>query len=171
MEKNKFLEHAQVETLYLLIILKELGEEYDLPETLLYNYFDCKQQPDSSIKIENHLNAFSITVLLYYISDKTKYDTLRMAIKEYVLSKISLVDKNKRRQTSELTILLFDLLSCPFIEAGYKKKLLTLFGVDDNVIQEGILKFQQKQKYWFTKWSKISIGEELNAKICQEVYS
>lgn len=171
LEKNKFLEYAQVETLYLLIILKELGEEYDLPETLLCNYFDCKQQPDNSIRIENHLNMFSITVLLYYISDKTKYDTLRVAIKEYVLLKIGLVDKNKRRQTSELTILLFDLLSCPFIETEYKKKLLTLFDIDDNNIQEGILKFQQKQKYWFTKWSKISIGKELNAKICQEVYS
>lgn len=171
LEKNKFLDHAQVETLYLLIILKELGVEYDLPEILLCTYFDCKQQPDSSMIIENHLNAFSITVLLYYISDKTKYDTLRVAIKEYVLSKIGLVDKNKRRQTSELTILLFDLLSCPFIEDEYKKKLLTLFGIDDNVIQEDVLKFQQKQKYWFTKWNKISIGKELNAKICQEVYS
>ncbi len=171
LEKNSCLEHTQVETLYLLIILKELGEDYDLPEILLCNYFNCKQQFDSTLKVENHLNVFSITVLLYYISDSTKYNALRKAIKEYVLLKIKLTDKNKRRQTAELTILLFDLLSCPFLEIEYKKKLLTLFEIDDSATQEGILKFQKKQKYWFTKWNKISIGKELNAKICQEVYS
>ncbi len=171
LEKNKFLEHVQVETLYLLIILKELGEEYDLPEILLCNYFDFKEELDNSIRITNHLNTFSISVLFYYISAKTKYDTLRIALKEYVLSKIGLVDKKTRRETSELTILLLDLLSCPFIEVEYKKKLLPLFDIDNDVVQEGILKFHQKQKYWFTKWNNINIGKELNAKICQEVYS
>jgi hypothetical protein len=171
LEKNKCIEHTQVETLYLLIILKELGEEYDLSETLICNYFNIKQESNNSLNIENHLNMFSITVLLYYISDNSKYDALRAAIKEYVLLKIESIDMNKRRQTSELILLLFDLLTCPSIEAEYKKKLLHLFGVTDNSMQEGILKFQQKQKYWFTKWDKISIGKELNAKICQEVYS
>lgn len=68
LRKNKCDVHTQIETLYLIIILKELGKEYLLTEKSLANYF-C---------IENHgrfdggeeLNYFSITVLLFYIRQK-----------------------------------------------------------------------------------------------------
>ncbi|MDR2835724.1 MAG: RNA-directed DNA polymerase [Bacteroidales bacterium] len=170
--KNKFVEHIQVETLYLLIILKELGSEYQLPEIALYDYFNCREDEKTGDFIfRNELNCFSIIVLLYYISDDIHYQGIKNVLLSYIISKIEKTEESKRRRKTELTIMLFDLLSCPYITNEYKKKLLSLYGISEDIIQSDILDFQKAQKYWFTKWDKINLEKELNAKICQEVYS
>ena len=172
LEKNKCVEHVQVETLYLLIVLKELGKEYQLPEPVLCDYFNCvKNKITSDFLFKNHLNCFSILVLFYYVGNDIRYQRIKEALLLYTTLKIENIDEAKRRRSAELTILLFDLLSCPYIVSAYKKNLLSLYGILDDAIQTDIIGFQKNQKYWFTKWDKINLEKELNAKICQEVYS
>ena len=172
LEKNKCVEHVQVETLYLLIVLKELGKEYQLPEPVLCDYFNCvKNKITSDFLFKNHLNCFSILVLFYYVGNDIQYQRIKEALLLYTTLKIENIDEAKRRRSAELTILLFDLLSCPYIVSAYKKNLLSLYGILDDAIQTDIIGFQKNQKYWFTKWDKINLEKELNAKICQEVYS
>lgn len=112
-----------------------------------------------------------ILVLLYYVGNDSQYERIKEVLLSYTTLKIERTDETKRRRSTELTILLFDLLSCPYITSVYKKNLLTLHGVPNDVTQTNIIDFQKNQKYWFTKWDKINLEKELNAKICQEVYS
>jgi hypothetical protein len=172
LEKNKCSGHVQVETLYLLIILKELGHEYELSEQVLRKYFEIKENAETNeLEIKTDLNTLSVSVLLYYIADNPKYQSIKEILQPYIISKVEKINVEKRRKNSESVIMLFDLLACPYLELSYKKDLLSLYGISDENKKEDILKFQKKQKYWFTKWSKVQLQKELNAKISQEVYS
>ena len=68
---------------------------------------------------------------------------------------------------TELTFLLFDLLSCPYIDEGFKKDLLVRYDITDASDQDKIL---NRKEYWFTKWTDFDFGKELEAKKSQEVY-
>lgn len=172
LEKTKHIEFFQVETLYLLVLHKELGIGYELPEEILINYFCTKQPKDeSSLKCKEYLNTLSILVLLYYIGNSVEYCNIKKALMTHIINTIDRVDSHRRRNNTELTILLFDLLSCPYIDRKFKKEVLSLFNIKEKKTQEDILNFQKKQKYWFTKWKDININKELNAKIGLEVYS
>lgn len=90
LEKNKCVEHVQVETLYLLIVLKELGKEYQLPEPVLCDYFNCvKNKITSDFLFKNHLNCFSILVLFYYVGNDIQYQRIKEALLLYTTSLVS----------------------------------------------------------------------------------
>lgn len=59
LNKNRSHEHIQVETLYLLIMLKELGKEYKIDQHVLCNYFNINSEKK---KCQSDLNYLSITV-------------------------------------------------------------------------------------------------------------
>jgi hypothetical protein len=65
-KKNKNREHTQVETLYLLLTLNELGKEFWLEEDALCEYFGINKRDGETYS----LNYFSLTVLLFYIKKK-----------------------------------------------------------------------------------------------------
>lgn len=167
LKKYKSAEHTQVETLYLLIALKELGREYRIDEELLCRHYgiDLKQR-----KCENHLNYFSVVVLLFYIENKKRYFRTKSIIKKHVLEKFETVSAENRGKTTELTLLLFDLLVCPYLDRPFKYKLFDLFGYGgraNRVLRTNII---NKREYWFTKWTDFDFGKELEAKKSQEVY-
>jgi hypothetical protein len=159
--KNKNSEYTQVETLYLLIALKELGKGYRLDESVLSKYFDVDIDKK---KLAYDLNYFSITVLLFYIENRTRYASFKNILKEHIKSKF---EKNNNSKIAELTFLLFDLLSCPYIDDGFKKDLLARYNITDDLQQNAMLK---RTEYWFTKWTDFDFGKELEAKKSQEVY-
>jgi len=157
-------EHIQVETLYLLIMLKELGKEYKIDQNVLSKYFniDCKKK-----KCKSNLNYLSIVVLLFYIENKVRYNDLKDILKEYIIEKFKRVRRENKGKITELTLLLFDSIVCPYLEINYRKSLLDLYGVDDENIKVDII---EKRKYWFTKWSEFNFSKELEAKRSEEVY-
>ncbi len=159
--KNKQLEFTQVETLYLLIALRELGKGYRLDETVLAKYFDIDLNKK---KFGYELNYFSISVLLFYIENKSRYSTLKEILKEHVKAKF---EKSNRLKMAELTFLFFDLLSCPYLDEVFKKELLAKYNVTDTAVQTAIL---SRKELWFTKWTDFDFSKELEAKKSQEVY-
>jgi hypothetical protein len=172
LEKTKLLSHTQIETLFLLVVLKELGNDYMLPESVVSDYF-CAVEDKSvgELKCAEDLNALSVCMLLFYIGSNSKYSKLKQAILNHILYKFNSIETEKRRINTELTILLFDLLSCPFLDGVFKKELLSLYEIVDVAEQDAVIEYADKQKYWFTKWKDINLGRELNAKISLEVYS
>lgn len=175
LEKTKLQEHSQMETLFLLIILKELGGEYLLPEAVIAEYFCIHEEATESephlLKCVENINSLTICVLLYYIANRPEYKHLKDTVLKHTIGRVSKVDENKRRNNTELTILLFDILSCPFVDVDFKKKMLTLFEIVSPKEQDDILAFHNKQQYWFIKWKDVNLNKELNAKISLEVYS
>jgi Reverse transcriptase (RNA-dependent DNA polymerase) len=133
LNKNRTQQYKQVETLYLLITLRELGREYRLEPVLLKKYFD----------LENNdcLNYFCITVLLFYIKDISRYKDIQITLLEKVKTKIKDSNPDNLRKNTELILLLFDILACPFVTQNYKRELLSLYSVTDTTIQTKIIDY------------------------------
>ena len=164
LRKNKNSEYTQVETLYLLIALKELGREYRLDETVLCKYFEVDLDKRTC---KYNLNYFSISVLLFYIENKVRYNKFKDVLKEHIKKKFEMVPKKIRLKTTELTILLFDLLSSPFIDRDFKSDLLDFYEITDRNEQNQVA---DNERYWFAKWDDFDFMKELEAKKSQEVY-
>lgn len=180
LNKNKVAEHVQIETLYLLIVLKELGKDYRLTCTQLINYLNLRELKDNEQKsydpkryeFKNGINYFVITVLLFYFKNIKQYSGLQVVVKNAILSKIKAIEKKDRTKYAELVLLLFDLIACPYLdgdEKKFKKLLLTCFNVPKEE-QNDFINFVEKQKYWFIKWDNFDLVEELNSKSSFEPY-
>jgi sulfur relay (sulfurtransferase) DsrC/TusE family protein len=168
LQKNKSLEHTQVETLYLLIALRELGEEYWLDINTLCEYFNIiKNDRDSNYCCDKKLNYFTITVLLFYIKNERRYNDLKIFIQNHILKRFENIRNENVGQEAELVFLLFDILSCPYLENSFKREILVMHGITDSELQISII---IKRKFWFTKWTEFDFGSELDAKKSQEVY-
>ena len=150
------------ESLYLLILAKELGSAYLFTPEVIKSFID---------KSDLQYNLFACIILMYYYANHKCYDTQKTSLKEEILKKYRLVAEAERKRNSELTILTADMMTCPFVDDVYKQKLLTLMGIADMTVQQMILRFAKKQKYIFTRWTMFNLNKELQAKISQEVYS
>jgi hypothetical protein len=181
LKKNSLNEYAQVESLYLLTLLKDLGKEYRLPEEILIKFLSASEEieADKIIIKESTLNYFSIVVLFYYIGHSEKFIKVKKALINYTYNYIQGYPNEKRGKSSEMAHLMLDLFTCPFLSLRFKTKILSLYRDDKNIsqIKETIndsiklSNFHKNHKYWFTKWEKFNLAKELENKKSQEVYS
>tara|TARA_R110002126_G_scaffold238572_1_gene381971 strand:- start:74 stop:826 length:753 start_codon:yes stop_codon:yes gene_type:complete len=176
LDKSKIDEHLQIETLYLLIVLKELGKEYRLSKEQLVKYLNLKlvKQDDGTdvYELRNSINYFVITVLLFYFKNIKEYTVLKETLKKAIISKIEAIEEDKRTKHSELVLLFFDLISCPYLNEdtySFKRRILDLFNIKTD--KQEFIKFVMKQRYWFTKWDNFNLVKEMNAKSSLEPYS
>lgn len=158
---NKF---TPIETLYLLVLLRQLGKYYWLDEAMLTKYFNISSN-EGSIKFQSDLNYFSITTLLFYICDKKRYK----AIKEGLLAYIHELYSDRADaliSDSEMVHLTLDLIACPFLDINYKKSLMSKYGIPTSSVK----KIVEVNTFWFTKWKDFNFAKELDSKISNEVY-
>ena len=173
LRKNRTAEHVQVETLYLLLALAELGREYWLDERTLSEYLGIRDGArERGVDLRASLNYFSITVALFYMKEKVRYRKLRKEVERAALEQI-----RRRRDTcekdAEMVFLLFDLISCPFVSEECKYEALAGFGVADPGLANDIIEYGDGGGIghpWFTSWWDFDFGRELDAKRSQEVY-
>ena len=173
LRKNRTAEYVQVETLYLLLALAELGRDYWLDERTLREYLGIRGEAgEQATDLRVGLNYFSITVALFYMKGKVRYSKLREEVERVALEQI-----RRRRETcdkdAEMIFLLFDLISCPFISEAGKNEALAGFGVTDPGLAKDIIEYgggNGKGRPWFTSWWDFDFGRELDAKRSQEVY-
>lgn len=150
------------ESLYLLILAKELGTPYLYSEEILTSFITNS---------EMQFNMFACIILMYYYGNHERYNNLKMNLKKEIEKKYKMVAVSERKRNAELTILTADMMTCPFVDDVFKIQLLDLMGVTNEADQKTILRFALKQKYIFTRWTKFNLNKELQAKISQEVYS
>ena len=150
------------ESLYLLILAKELGYAYLLAPEVIKSFIE---------KSELQYNLFACIILLYYYANHKCYNEQKAILKDEILKKYRLVAESERKRNSELTILTADMMTCPFVDDSYKQSLLTLIGITETKDQQMIMRFAKKQKFIFTRWTMFNLNKELQAKISQEVYS
>ena len=173
LKKNRRAEYIQVESLYLLLALSELGRDYWLEERTLRDYLGVQREGRNiAARPGNRLNYFSITVSLFYMKDKIRYGNLRREVVRAALDQIGM-----RRETchkeAEMIFLLFDLISCPYLVEEEKAEALSGFGVTDPALSKDIIEYGgggAKGQMWFTSWYNFDFGRELDAKRSQEVY-
>jgi len=169
LERRRLDKYIQVESLYLLIALAELGEQFRLTEEQLKQYFNLKLDEDRLV-FQADINYFVITVLLFYIKNEKSYLPIKKAIKLQIICLFEKEERiEKRSSKSENVLLLFDIIVCPYLDAKFKREVLSLFGVTSANEQNIILNFKNVRKYWFTKWNNFNFAKELEAKIANEL--
>lgn len=166
---SHYNENVQLETLYFLITLRSMRNKYLLSPDVIEKYLGVSVN-DKGIKQMPHMNALSITLLLYYFSNKAKYSELKKLVVAKACERIASTPKDLRKKTSEIVILLLDLMACPYLNDDEKKKVGNSFELDPKETNK-LLSYFKNGKYMFTNWNKLHVTKELNAKISQEVYA
>lgn len=171
LQATSFNEDTQMETLYFLIMLKELGTNYQLDSSILNHYLGVKFANDGSLSKYPLLGVLSIIVLLYYYGNRPCYDKSKIFLIANALERYDDIPIDKRWKHTDLIILGIDMLTCPFVDETSKRTLMAKLKIIDNEEQNAVLAYLKKKKYMFTKWTGVDINKELSAKVSQEVYS
>jgi hypothetical protein len=140
---------TNIETLNLLLALKKLEGSYLLSEKRLKDIFGLEKQSNYQ-----KLNYFHLVTLLYYIDRNTNYDELRKEIENSAIARFK--EDDDPFSKSELTMLFFDFLCCPFVSEKSKKKILKSSKYcnsnESNIVMDGIINDIVSQKKWFMDW-------------------
>lgn len=152
----------QVENLYLLTALAELGREYLMSEEYLLAYFGIRLNSGKAA-FSIPLNYFALSTLFYYTQQRSRYAALRSAAEKHLLERAKTLPRN----SSELFVIAIDFAACPFISQNTKKALLKLVGVIDSTQQNNVI---SRRPFWFTEWQHFDLAEALDRKRNQEVY-
>ena len=166
---SRYSEDTQLETLYFLITLRSMRSKYHLSAASIENYMGVKMNEDGTKELPS-MNAISICLFLYYFADKEEFNELRELVVSKACERISQVPTELRRKTSEMVILLLDLMACPYLSVESKPKVGESFGLTKKETKN-LLGYFQNGRYMFTNWKKLNVTKELNAKISQEVYA
>lgn len=166
LRKHRITEFREIESLYLLISLSELGRDYRLSEADLAEYFGFKwNEPKYAPREGCAISYFSITVGLHYMDKKRRYDRLRRAMEEYALARLH-ARRGYCRDDTEALLLTLDLIGCPFVAPATKLSAGQLYGLDQN----GVESIAAASPQWFTTWSNFDLQLELDAKRSRNVY-
>lgn len=173
-QKNTSSEYTEIETLYLLTIISELGENYQFSEDLInknFRVFDIENKSNSN------LNYFTILSLLNYIKRDNKFNNIRNHLREIITKKFD----NFVPNDAESVFLLMDILTCPYIESSddevekFRKEILEkIHFFDENTLEtekyKGLKELSKYSSNWFYSWKNNDLGKELNTKRGHSVY-
>lgn len=144
-----YIDHEiSLEVLNLLIVLRGLGDHFKIPEEQLRNILNLET-------IEK-LNYFQIISILYYIADDSKYKKLQTDIINYVIGIYKNNEKTGIFLETELSLLLLDFVSCPYIPYKKKNYLMCLLITNNHVERKEVLEYVMKYQ-WFTNWQEVSM--------------
>jgi hypothetical protein len=115
LKKNRNTKYTQIESLYLLIALQDLGRDYRLDKITLIRYLNIKELDSGEYEFPYDFSYWSITVLLFYIKDVKRYNEIRFALMDHILKKLKSINQKIIRKHTEIIILSLDLLACPYL--------------------------------------------------------
>ncbi|WP_321882152.1 antiviral reverse transcriptase Drt3b [Paraburkholderia bannensis] len=156
--------NAKIEVMYLLVLMRQLGRNYRLHETVLAKYFGFEFADEKYI-LSGKIDYFSTITLFFYIENKIRYSRLKSALESCVLDRFKL-EKSALQGNSEMLHLALDLLVCPFASDEIKLGILGCYDIPPSDLPH----IQKNSEYWFTKWDQFDFSKELDAKVGQEVY-
>lgn len=138
---------TSIETINLILAIRKLGDEYQFSPKKISEFFNLEDE-----KIHN-LNYFHFITLLYYFNNSQTYKHLKEKIIEEILKRFN---QNLIFLHSELTMLFFDCIACPFIDESDKLKIMkiskyTKNGASKAELQQEIVKIENEKK-WFMNW-------------------
>ena len=166
-QRTRHDENAQIETLYLLLLIKRLRSKHRLSEFEIKRYMGNTNDEGFTFP---KLNAIAIEILLYYFGNEQRFCELKNELMNSVIKKYKDVSEKTRKISTELVILTLDLMTCPYIKKEVKNKIGELMGIKkDDVL--AMMRYLKKHKTMFMRWEGIDITKELNAKVSQEVYA
>ncbi len=138
---------TSIETINLLIAIRKLGEDYQFSPKKIKEFFNLD---DEHLK---NLNYFHFITLLYYFNLNPLYSELQKIIVNEIISRFK---EDKVFLKSELTMLFFDFISCPFVSADDKIKVAKHSGYMAMQASkaETLVEIEKIQTHgkWFMNW-------------------
>lgn len=165
LRKNQASEFKEVESLYLLTALGELGREYWLDESSLFAHLRIEKNSSGEWERSKPLNHLTIMVTLQYIRGRTKY----AGIREYLITQISKLIADRAvyaRKDAEAVLIYLDAIACPYIDTQTKLSISETFGISQAQYEN----LSAISSNWFTTWSGFNLAKELDAKRYRDVY-
>ncbi len=154
---NRDIQVTKIEILNLLIACTRMDDSYLISLRKIRQLFDLNKGVDYK-----ELNYFEIISLLYYIGSNVIYDRLREYIEKGIKRKMR--ESASPFQSSELTMLLFDSITCPYISEATKDRILLDSGYTDTINLLNAKNKIKEQKIWFTNWNRNEIDLERTLK-------
>ena len=152
-----------MESLNILLAIRELGDNYLLPEKTIVDLF-----------IEGReLSYFTIVSCLFYIKDEPRYDDLRGRLIEAVIQKLN--DLSDIFMNSEKAYLFLDMLSCPFMPNQNKTKWLKALHKNLTIplppkTQLASFIANANSENWQVNWADVDLLNSLEKKELKQAY-
>ena len=158
-------EFRQIETIYLLSLIKELGRDYWLDEATLRSFLGVDKDKEGLLSTRFRPNYFLISSALHYMDDKKRYSAIKGFFQHEAL-KLLEERRYKLAKDTESLLLTLDLLVSPYITTSVRDEALSKwqFSAEQNraIVRES--------KEWFTEWRAFDFGSALDKKRSREVY-
>ncbi|AHL77683.1 hypothetical protein CH92_17930 [Stutzerimonas stutzeri] len=152
-------DYALLEALNLLVLLKEIGEDYLVPRQLL----------ESLVKISERrrFSYFEIVVLLYYIGNNASYASIKRSIIKDINSILESV--SDLRLSSEKLYLFLDSMTCPYLDEAFKSKLAAkllkqIYSAEATPQEISELTLKLGKYPWFVSWANVDFVTALEKK-------
>lgn len=136
---------TNIEILNLILALKKLDDSYGLSIKKLKEILGIDKSDGFK-----RLNYFHIITLLYYIENKAVYADLKKEIENNV--EIRFLEDEDPFSKSELTMLFFDYINCPFVDERSKRKIMQSSGYATSNLADKIKEITD-QEIWFMNWN------------------
>lgn len=153
-----------LENLNILLSVRELGESYLIPESVINDI--CSN--------EESYSYFTVISYLFYIRDASCYSNIRDKLIKYLRSQFS--DLSDITTNSEKAHLLLDVLSCPYIPSRFRKqwikavaKKIHIFPLINDTDANSITT-QMIENTWQINWSEIDLLNSLEKKELKRAY-
>lgn len=160
-------EKSGIEILNLLIALKEIrSQQFLYSEARVKRLIGIKEEEDIF-----NLNYFELLGLLYYIEDEDLYAGLKSMLEKAIMAKF--VPGPKIFSSSELTMLFFDSITCPYIKLEVKRKIIRLgkYADGSNEIIDARINDICSNISWFIDWdTEIDLERVLKEKEWRSSY-
>lgn len=150
-ENNITPEDNIVDVLDILWVLSCLGQEYKLSEDRLKTYLIPQNKDD--------LSYFSLVMFLAYIKNDKEYEKTKERLLKMVDDKFKI--ENEWFRKTDLFMLFFDIISCPYVNTAHKISLLNMCNITKH--QKEII-YDISKHNWFFGW-----GESINIKTFLEI--
>lgn len=140
---------TNIESINLLIAVKKVGAEFQFSNKRIKELFSISDESDY-----DRLNYFQIVSLLYYVENIEDYGGIKKEIEKTTIKRF--VEDIDPFSKSEVTLLFFDFICCPFVSIESKRTVLKKSQFckpnepDESV--DKIIGEIESQKRWFMDW-------------------
>lgn len=160
-------EATSLEVINILLALGDMGEDYLLPVSELKHIFKISDEPDCS------LSYFEMMSCLYYIKARPIYKELNDTLMQMIKKRLN--NLGDVQHHAEAAYILLDTLTCPYIDAAFRKKILNDLNAQMQVNLSAIGSDDEQLSYieahpWFIKWENIDLLTLLEKKELSAVY-
>jgi hypothetical protein len=161
---------AGLETLNIITLVSQLGSEFEIPWHILKLWVVPKDG------LLSKLDYFSLITLARYCGGRKGYEEGVREVEQAIAARLRACSKDDLEESSELTHLLLDALSCPHFSKDFRRNLLK-----DSVYKLEIRKPRPKAELsgavqwleshpWFSDWQDVSLFRSLERRQRTSVY-